>query len=144
FRIYARPMLHSQAAVQALPGYADGLPSWSSGENTLFATNGEFLSTSVYEQQAYGLPSRWQLGDFDRDGLSDLMLYDHVKGAWVFMRGTTPDADAPVPQLLRSVTNGLGERTKIDYAPQHTLPVPGETWSDADLTLPYPRVSRPS
>lgn len=123
--------------------WVDDVPPWQD-DNTLWQTEGEARTIDVYESQEYGLPTRWQLGDFDRDGATDLMLYDHVGGRWAFVHGVAKDADAPAPQLLVAVVNGLGERTQIDYAPQHTLPSGQTSWSQTDLTLPYPLISRPS
>jgi RHS repeat-associated protein len=141
----AAPMMGQIEFEALLPGNQDtqGRPSWVN-DGTLWVSDGNVLQISAYEQQEYGLPVRWQQADFNRDGVEDLMLYDHVEGRWRFARGKAQDLDAPAPQLLTAVVNGLGERTEIRYAPQHTLAATGTQWTDADLTLPYPLVSRPS
>ena len=143
FRAAPAPLTSGALIDELVPANGGGVPPWAN-DGTLWASDGEPLQISAYEQQEYGLPVRWQLGDFDRDGVDDAMLYDHVEGRWRFIHGQATDLHAPAPHLLTAVTNGLGERTEIRYAPQHTLPATGTQWDVADLTLPYPFVSRPS
>jgi RHS repeat-associated protein len=136
-------LMSGQLFDEIVPANEEGVPPWAN-DGTLWVSDGKATTVNAYEAQEYGLPMRWQLGDFDRDGVEDAMLYDHVEGRWRFLRGQAMDTHAPVPQLLTAVVNGLGERTEVRYAPQHTLAVVVDQWSEADLTLPYPLISRPS
>ncbi|MDZ7653983.1 MAG: RHS repeat-associated core domain-containing protein [Burkholderiaceae bacterium] len=53
----------------------------------------------------------WRLGDFNGDSRPDIATYDRANDQWsVFL------ADGPTPDLLLTVTNGVGEQTQITYA----------------------------
>lgn len=138
----AAPMLGGLDLSELMPTKG-GVPPWKD-DGTLWDNGDGYIAVSPYEQQEYGLPVRWQRGDFNHDGVSDVMLYDHVAATWRFARGVATNTEAPAPLLLTAVVNGLGERTEIAYAPQRGLLATGQAWTLQDLTLPYPWISRPT
>lgn len=132
---------------QLVPASAPtGWPGWQ--ENlahgpTLWKQPGDSVAElGPYEQQAYGLAARLMPLDVDRDGRPEIAFYDHVRGQYKL---ATPKAMAePQPHLLTAVTDGLGARTELDYAPQWSLTLPSTPWTQADIDLPYPLLRRPS
>ncbi|MCL1636199.1 hypothetical protein M2650_16380, partial [Luteimonas sp. SX5] len=125
----------------------DGWPGWEANYYSLNHTQWEKPEQSPatldpYAQHEYGLAARLMPMDVDHDGRDEVMIYDHVHGRWLM---ATPEAtDEPQPNLLVAVTDGLGARTELDYAPQSSLTSPDHPWTQADIDLPYPLWSRPS
>ncbi|HJR72931.1 MAG TPA: RHS repeat-associated core domain-containing protein [Luteimonas sp.] len=123
-----------------------GWPGWEANYASLNHTQWEKPEQSPalldpYAQHEYGLAARLMQMDVDRDGRDEMMIYDHVGGRWLMAE---PDAaDEPQPNLLAAVTDGLGARTELDYAPQSSLNSPDHPWTQADIDLPYPLWRRP-
>ncbi|MBB5209811.1 hypothetical protein, partial [Chiayiivirga flava] len=123
-----------------------GWPGWQRdlvNRPTLWKDADDAAATvGPYEQQAYGLGVRLMQLDVNRDGQPELAFYDHVRGQYKL---ATPTAmSEPQPHLLTAVTDGLGARTELDYAPQWTLTTPSTPWTQDDVFVPYPLVRRPS
>jgi RHS repeat-associated protein len=123
-----------------------GWPGWQENlvnEPTHWLDPGDSAAeVGPYEQQAYGLAARLMQLDVDQDGRAELAFYDHVRGQYKL---ATPKAlSEPQPHLLTAVTDGLGARTELDYAPQWTLTTPSTPWTQDDIDLPYPLYRRRS
>lgn len=121
----------------------NGWPAWTmSGAQAAWQgwQGAPAVELDMFEVYERGFGARFILADVDRDGATDMLLFDHVRSRWQFSKGL-PGADV-APNLLKRVTDGVGAVVEADYAVKRNL-----LWSPytlEDLTLPYPLVSRPS
>lgn len=99
----------------------------------------QFSLVTKYEAHQYGFQARTVFTDVTQDGIDDVMIFDHMHGRWELGYGHTLDEETPM--VLTGITNGLGARTEVAYAPQRerlqdylpaSLPYPLKgTWSNS-------------
>lgn len=102
---------------------ADGLPDISykipdQEEDKALITNGDGTYT-LYDDLLsinYNSSYRWT-GDFDGDGQGDMLLEQSVLSGGVFEYGYFTMSNGIKPDLINSITDGLGDRTQISYSP---------------------------
>lgn len=77
----------------------------------------------------------WRMGDFNGDGRPDIAIYNRNTDQWSIYL-----ANGPIPDLLASVTNGIGHQTLVTYGSLQDA-----TLYTPDSTTTYPnRVIRDS
>jgi len=123
FTTYANPIettaINSGTAIYVGDWNGDGLTDimWydsSDGQNYWFVNNGDMTFTTYanpIETTAINSGTAIYVGDWNGDGLTDIMWYDSSDGQnyWFVNNGNPPD-------LITSITKPLGATTTIEYA----------------------------